>query len=389
MGRSSVKPRGRKLLFVVNELGFFLSHRIPIAIEAVRLGYEVHVAYGELGAGELGRLNAIPVTPHWIPIERGGRRPARDFFSFLRLWSFFRKLRPDIVHLVTIKPVLYGGIAARLARVPAVVSAMAGLGFLYVDRQSPLTLAVQRILGPLFVWALGHPNQRVLVQNPDDRDHLIRVGNIHESKMTLISGSGVDLATAKRAPEPAGSAVVAMASRLLWDKGVGEFVEAARILKACGVAGRFLLIGRPDPANPASVTATELARWAADGIIEVLGHREDVLDLYKNAHIVTLPSYREGLPKSLIEAAACGRPVVTTDVPGCRDVVDSGVTGLLVPPRDPEALADALARLIYDPALRECMGVAARAKAEREFGIEGVVRAHIEVYEELIAACES
>lgn len=388
-GQLTAKPVKIKILFVVNELGFFLSHRMPIALEAARRGFEVHLAFGEDYYGDRERLNGLDITVHRTPIERGGTRPMNDLISCLRLLSLFRKLKPNIVHLITIKPVLYGGIAARIAGVPSVVSAMAGLGFLYVDRRSPKTKPIQKLLRPLFFWALGHPNQRVVVQNQDDRDQLMRLGGIPQSKTTLIPGSGVDVANVIHAPEPSTLPQVAMASRLLWDKGVGEFVAAAQILKKRGVRARYLLIGRKDPTNPASVTESQISAWINDGVVEILGHREDVLDLYSKAHIITLPSYREGFPKSLVEAAACGRPVVTTDVPGCRDAIDPGLTGLLIPPRDPEALADALQRLLADRPLREAMGIAARSKAEREFGIEGVVRAHHKIYEELLKACES
>jgi glycosyltransferase involved in cell wall biosynthesis len=377
----------QRLMLVVNDLRYFISHRLPIAQAALQSGFEVHVAYGELGGAEEGALNALGLTLHFVPIQRGGTNPFADLRSVILLWALFRRVRPDLVHLVTIKPVLYGGLAARLARVPAVVSAMAGLGFVFIEQGGVKAGFLRHVIKPLFGWSLGHPHQTLIFQNPDDRDRVLAMTKVSLQQVRLIRGSGIDLKACPVAPEPEGSTIVAMASRLLCDKGVLEFVDAARVLRKRGVSARFWLIGEPDLANPASVTPEDVAAWQAEGLVECLGHRKDVPSLYAQAHIVTLPSYREGLPKSLIEAAACGRAVVTTNVPGCRDAIEPDVSGLLVPPRDAVALADALERLIQDSDLRQAMGEAGRALAEREFGIEKVVAAHLQIYQELMEPC--
>jgi glycosyltransferase involved in cell wall biosynthesis len=377
----------QRLMLVVNDLRYFISHRLPIAQAALQSGFEVHVAYGELGGAEEGALNALGLTLYSVPIQRGGTNPFADLRSVILLWALFRRVRPDLVHLVTIKPVLYGGLAARLARVPAVVSAMAGLGFVFIEQGGVKAAVLRRVIKPLFGWALGHPHQTLIFQNPDDRDRVLAMTKVSSQQVRLIRGSGIDLKTCPAVPEPEGIPIVAMASRLLRDKGVLEFVDAARVLHERGVSARFMLIGEPDLANPASVTPEDVAAWQAEGLVECLGHRKDVPSLYAQAHIVTLPSYREGLPKSLIEAAACGRAVVTTNVPGCRDAIEPDVSGLLVPPRDAVALADALERLIQDSDLRQAMGEAGRALAEREFGIEKVVAAHLQIYQELMEPC--
>jgi glycosyltransferase involved in cell wall biosynthesis len=379
----------QRLMLVVNDLRYFISHRLPIAQAALKSGLDVHVAYGELGGAEVGALNALGLTLHFVPIQRGGTNPFADLRSVILLWTLFRRVRPDLVHLVTIKPVLYGGIAARLARVPAVVSAMAGLGFVFIEQGGVKAAVLRRVIKPMFGWALGHPRQTLIFQNPDDRDRVLTITKVLSQQVRLIRGSGIDLKACPAVPEPEGIPIVAMASRLLRDKGVLEFVDAARVLRKRGVLARFWLIGEPDLANPASVTPEEVAAWQAEGVVECLGHRKDVPSLYAQAHIVTLPSYREGLPKSLIEAAACGRAVVTTNVPGCRDAIEPDVSGLLVPPRDAVALADALERLIQDSGLRQSMGQAGRALAEREFGIEKVVAAHLQIYQELMEPCAS
>lgn len=379
----------RCLLIAVNDLGYFVSHRLPIALAAQKAGYGVHVAYGAVGNAIESELALRGFKLHYVPIQRGGTSPITDFWSLFLLWRLFRRVRPDLVHLVTIKPVLYGGIAARLERVPAVVSAMAGLGFLFIDQKGIKAGFLRRVIKPLFWWALKHPNQTLIFQNPDDRDRLLKITRVSLLQAQLIRGSGIDLTACLVLPEPEGAPVVAMASRLLRDKGVLEFVAAARLLRERGILARFWLIGDPDLANPASVTPQEVAAWQAEGIIECLGQRLNVPSLYAQAHIVALPSYREGLPKSLIEAAACGRAVVTTDVPGCRDAIEPNVSGFLVPARDEVALADALEQLISDATLRQTMGKAGRALAEREFSIEKVVAAHLQIYRELLEPCAS
>jgi len=378
-----------RLLIVVNDLGYFISHRLPIAVAARKSGYAVHVAYGEVGNVIEGELVSRGFELHHVPIQRGGTKPLTDLWSFFLLWKLFRRLQPDLVHLITIKPVLYGGIAARLARVPAAVSAMAGLGFLFIEGEGAKVLFLRRIIKPLLRWALRHPHQTLIFQNPDDRDRVLAITSVSPSYIQLIRGSGINMAHCPLLPEPEGQPIVVMASRLLRDKGVMEFVAAARVLRERRVSARFWLIGDPDLANPTSVRSHDVAAWKDEGVVECLGHRPDVLALYAQAHIVTLPSYLEGLPKSLIEAAACGRAVVTTDVPGCRDAIEPDVTGLLVPVRDAEALANALQLLIQDSELRQAMGRAGRALAEREFGIEKVVDAHLQIYQELLERCAS
>jgi len=379
-----------KLLILVNDLGFLISHRLAVAIAAKNAGYHVHVAYGSLGNASESYIRSLGFELYYSPIQRGGVNPLSDLHAFILLWRLFCKIKPDLVHSVTIKPVLYGGIAARLARVPAVVSAMAGLGFVFVEHKSIRTFILQGVVKRLFRWALGHPRQTLIFQNTDDRDRVLGMTGVSFSRTQIINGSGIELADCPVLPEPEGTPTVVMASRLLRDKGVLEFIAAASLLRKRGVIARFLLVGDPDYANPASVTYHELAEWKAEGIVECLGHRQDVLSIYSQAHIVTLPSYYgEGLPKSLIEAAACGRAIVTTDMPGCRDAIQSNLTGLLVQPRDPVSLADAIQILIRDATLRKSMGKAGRALAERKFGIDQVVATHLKIYRKLLEPCAS
>lgn len=371
----------QKLLFLVNVDWFFLSHRLPIAIEAARRGYEVHIATEITGNIEVLRDYGFIVHP--VKIGRSSTGIIGELRTFWHILQIFRTVRPDLVHLVTIKPVLYGGIAARLVKVPAVVSAISGLGFLFVERATLKTKLLRSLVLFLYRLAMGHPNQRVIFQNPNDRESLVTAGGVREEKTRLIRGSGVNLDDYPVQPEPDDTPVVVMASRLLKDKGVLEFVEAARLLRLKGVDAQFQLIGEPDPENPESVTPEILSAWNSEGIVACLGFQSDIAKFFSHAHIVVLPSYREGLPKVLIEAAAAGRAVVTTDMPGCRDAIEPDITGLLVPARDAAALADAIARLLKDDVLRRKMGQSGRHLAKREFGIEKVVATHMQIYREL------
>jgi len=377
------------LLFVVNEAYFFVSHRLPIALEARRKGYDVHIAApgDNVWAPKdysVAELEAHGLTFHEIPISRRGTQPIQELRTFLALFGLYRRLRPDIVHHLTIKPNLYGGIAARLAGVPSVVYAITGLGQMFVSTRGPLRLIRPMVLS-LMCLAFGHRNARVIVQNASDRAFLIDNGVAPMKATVLIQGSGVDLARFKPAPEPAGEPVVILPSRLIWEKGIQEFVDAAKRLRGEGVAARFALIGNTHPSNPRAVPEETLRGWADAGIVEWWGRREDMPEVMAQSHIVCLPSkYGEGVPKVLLEAAAAGRAIVATDTPGCREVIDDGAEGLLVPPGDSVALAAALRRLIEQPDERKAMGAAGRARATKDLDIEQVVARTLEIYGELL-----
>ena len=263
------------------------------------------------------------------------------------------------------------------------VAAISGLGTVFIDRDRSRSL-MRRGIDWFYRFALGHPNAKVIFQNPDDRSVLIEMEAVRDEQAALIRGSGVLLADYPMRLEPESVPVVTFAARLLRDKGVREFVEAARVLKVRGVAARFWLAGSTDPGNLTSISEDDLALWGKEGLVEILGYRGDIPDVFADSNIIVLPSYREGLPKALIEAAACGRAVVTTNVPGCRDAIEPDTTGLLVPVRDASALADAIQSLIEDPQRRKQMGASGRAFAEREFSIERVVDAHLSIYEKLV-----
>lgn len=367
-----------KLLFVVTEDWYFVSHRLPLAMAAQAAGYEVVVATRAGQQAEVIRNAGLGLIP--FALSRRGGNPLREIFA---LWRLYRREQPDLIHHVALKPVIFGSLAAWLARAPAQIHAVAGLGWLFTSSRSLVRLA-----RPVVRWGLARLLDRqhslTIVQNPEDQALLERAG-VSSDRLRLIRGAGVDTRVFQPGEPPVGPVCVVLASRMLWDKGVGEFVEAARILSGSGLNARFVLVGEPDPANPASIPESTLRMWNGQHGMEWWGRKDNMPAVLNAAHIACLPSYREGLPKSLLEAAASGLPIVTTDVPGCREVVQDGVNGLRVPSRDAVALADALRQLITDSALRQRMGMQSRLLAERAFASEIVVAQTLALYREVCA----
>lgn len=372
----------QKILMVVNNPAFFLSHRLNVALAAKAQGYQVVIA--TMDGPAVATIKAHGFEHVVFPMRRSGMNPVIELASIWALYRMFKRVQPDLVHLVTIKPLLYGGIAARLAGIKAVVYAVSGMGFLFTGERSQLNV-VSLITRQLYRLALAHPNSRVIVQNTTDKATLQSMTQLKDEQLVLIRGSGADLNHYQYLPEPpAPPIVVTMAARLLRDKGVREFVSAACLAKAQGRDDIiWQLAGSPDPGNPASISEQELVQWQRE--IRYLGEVEDIAELYSQSHIVTLPSYREGLPKSLVEAAACGRAVVTTDVPGCRDAIESGVTGFLVEVCDAEALYEAVLKLADDEELRQSMGRAGHQLALEEFDEKLIANKQVALYQALLA----
>lgn len=370
-----------KLIYLVTEDWYFLSHRLPMARAARDAGFEVVVAT-RLGDGRAAiEAEGFRVAP--LDWKRGGWNPFAELCAVAAVRNLYRRERPDIVHHVAMKPVLEGSLAAWLAGVPTAVNALTGLGYLFIGKQG-----LARVLGPAVRYALklllGRGRRwRLVMQNPDDLDLLVSRGIVARERAVLIPGSGVDLAKFSPSPEPPGTPSAALVARMLWDKGVGELVEAARILKSRGIAVRVRLVGPLDQENPAAIPHATLEQWVAEGVAEWTGPIKDVAGLWRETSIAVLPSYREGLPKALLEAASCGRPMIAADVPGCREIVRHEETGILVPPRDPKALAEALARLAADQGLRRRLGAAARKTAEKRFSDKVIAGATVELYRAL------
>jgi glycosyltransferase involved in cell wall biosynthesis len=377
LNNSTTFQDGKRLAYFVTEDWYFCSHRLPLAIAARQAGYTVYVITRVAVHGdeiEAAGLNLIP-----LDLSRRGKNPITEANVVRRLTRIYKEIRPDIVHHVALKPVIYGSIAARIAGVPAVVNAMAGLGYLYSSSDS-----AARFFRPIFVrlikLLLDNDRSTLILQNPDDVRVFCDSGVVDQSRVVLIQGSGVNLEQYQSEPEHEGVPIVLLASRMLWDKGVGEFVRAAEILKRSGCEARFVLAGDNDEENPASISVAQLEAWAEGGDVEWWGRCTDMAGLFAKSHIVCLPSYREGLPKVLLEAASCGRPIVTTDVPGCREVVTQGENGFLVPVKDEHALAEAIRTALDSAELRSRMGQAGRQIVQARFTIDKVIADTLAVY---------
>jgi glycosyltransferase involved in cell wall biosynthesis len=373
----------RRILFVVNHAGFFLSHRLPLALAAREAGYDVAVATPR--SKHVPRILDAGIAWHEIRLSRSGRNPIGEARSIASLARTYRKVRPDLVHQVTPKVVLYGTPVARMLRVPAVVNAISGMGHVFSGDRAPNPL-FQRSVAGAYRIALKHPHMRVIFQNREQREMFLRAGWVREPETVFIPGSGVDAGVFHPVDRSRVTApVIMLVSRMLYTKGVLEFVEAARILRAEGVHGRFVLVGEPDPDNLASVPEQELRRFSDEGAVEYWGRREDMPAVWAQADIACLPTfYPEGTPKALIEAAACGLPIVATDWPGCREIVRDGENGFLVPIKDAQGVAAALRTLIADRALREEMGRRGRAIALNGFTLDAVVALTLAIYRELL-----
>jgi glycosyltransferase involved in cell wall biosynthesis len=379
--------RPPKLLFLVTEDWYFCSHRLPVARAARDAGFEVVVATRVRAHDGAIRGEGFALRPlAWRRRGDGATGAVRAIGAVARL---YRAERPDIVHHVAMKPVLFGNLARRLGfpagSRPATVDALMGLGsgFSAVDGAAALSRPLLRLA---LRTTLGGGTGRVIVQNPEDGAALARFG-IDRRRIVVIRGSGVDTRHFRPLPDPGGDPVrVALVARMLRQKGVIEAVGAIRLLRARGLAVELLLAGSTDPDNPDSLDEKALAALATEPGIRWLGPVADVREVWRQAAIAVLPStYGEGLPKTLLEAAACGRPIVASDVPGCREAVRPSQTGFLVPPRDETALADAIVRLAADPALRGRLGYAGRNRVEREFAEDIVAHETVALYQTLLA----
>jgi glycosyltransferase involved in cell wall biosynthesis len=373
-----------KIVLFANTEWYLYNFRRSLALALRAQGHEVLLLSPPGPYGE--RLRALGLRWESVPMDRRSLNPLHEGMLLWRLARLLRRERPALVHGFTIKCAVYGSLAARMAGIRARVNAVAGLGYVFVSDD-----LLARCLRPMVKWlmriALEGPQARLILQNPDDVALFERNGLVVPERIRLIPGSGVDCSRFQPRDRTQGDAPVRvlLATRLLWDKGIAEYVEAARRLRAEGRRLHFLLAGIPDSGNPASVPEDIVKGWVSEGLIEWLGHVDDMPALLATVQIVALPSYREGLPKALIEAAACGLALITTDVPGCREVVTDGVDGLLVPVRDATALAQALRRLADDDALRSRLGLAARAKTLERFDERIVLDRTLDVYRELLA----
>lgn len=364
-----------KLLFIVNVDWFFISHRLPIALKAIESGYEVHIACGITDKKEY--LESLGIYVHSLPLTRSGTGLLAELTVLKQLWRIVKTIKPDVSHSVTVKGVVYGGIITRLLKVKSRVASISGLGYVFIDTSMKAKL-LKFVIKKLYSFALGKVTH-VIFQNKNDESIFVDSNIIKLSQSSLIRGSGVDLDKLQFTPEPTTQKTVMFLARLLKDKGLLEFFNAAGRVKKTTDA-RFVLVGDLDPDNPNSITKAELSEYVESGIVEHWGYSKHVETVIPQSHIMVLPSYREGLPKSLLEAAACGRAVITTDVPGCRDAIDPNETGLLVKVKDVDDLAKAIVKLLNNDELRNRLGESGRRLAEKHFNIDDVVNTHMEIY---------
>lgn len=371
-----------RLLYVVPAARFFVTHRMALALQAKAAGYDVHVATPD--GDEVATILAAGLQWHRVRFGPLRQKPWSDLESLIDLIRLNRSLRPTLVHHVTFKAVLYGTIAARLSGARGVVNAMTGLGDVF-DQQTASDRFWVRLTIALFRTFVRHERMRVIFQNPDDLSLLVGAGAVRKDQARLIRGSGVDPDWFVPVPrlDPAVPAVM-FVGRVVSSKGVDEFVEAARRLRGERVQARFLIAGEIDRESGRALSFAQIEEWQREGSIEYLGFHRDPRPLYAMADVVCLPSHRvEGLPKVLLEAASCAVPIVTTDTPGCREIVADGENGLLVPARDAGALAAAMRRLISDPALRQRMGAAGRRRVIEDFSLSSVIAQTLAVYDEI------
>ena len=369
----------QKILYLVSEDWYFVSHRLPMARSAQRAGYEVHVATRIGNCAEKIRHEGFVLHP--IQWRRGTLNPIRLFAAIIETRRLYRQVRPDLVHHVAVVPTLIGSLAA--LGLPIVrLNALAGLGFAFTSN-SPKARVVRPIASFLLRWLLKRPDTTVLVQNPDDQSVVMKLG-VSNDKIVVIPGSGVDIDFLTQMPEPTGPFTVGFVGRLLDDKGVRTLVDAHELLAQRGITVHTLLAGAPDPSNPASVPDQVLDSWRLIPNLQLLGQVEDIRTVWARAYVAVLPSRREGLPKSLLEAAACGRPLIATDVPGCREIARDGVNALLIPTDEAGALAQAIETLLKDQSLRARFGQASRKIVVQEYSSTRIGREVVALYARLM-----
>ncbi len=369
----------RVVAFLVTEDWYFVSHRLPMARAARAAGYEIHVLANIGGHG--AAIEAEGFHLHPLRWRRGSLNPLSVLSIIGQVRAIYRELRPNLAHHVALQPSIIGSLAA-LGLPVTCVNALAGLGYGFTSRRIKARL-IRPVLAALLRLVLNRPRAFALVQNPDDRDVVCGLG-VRADKIFLIPGSGVDTEKLTPLPEPAGPVTAAFVGRLLDDKGLRSLIGACKLLTARGRGIRLLIAGEADPANPASIPQAEIESWRQVDGVTLLGHA-DVREVWRQAHIAVLPSRREGMPLSLLEAAACGRPIVATDVSGCREVARDGLNAILVPPDDPVALADAIDRLASDPALRRQYGIAGRQLVEQNFSSAIIGKEIVTLYDKLVA----
>lgn len=372
-----------KILLFANTDWYLYNFRLGLAQALRERGDEVVLVSPD--GSYVSRLKELGFRWVCFSLARRGLNPFIEISTIIRLFNLYLQEKPDLVHHFTVKCVLYGSLVGRLLGFRQVVNSVTGLGYVFMEDRGARRW-IRNIIVLFYRLVLKHT--WVIFQNPDDRSIFLENRLVDPGRVALIQGSGVDDRRFVPGPEPEGIPVVILPARLLWDKGVGEFVEAAQRVQLDGLRARFVLVGGSDPENPAAVPVAQVRDWEKKGMIEWWGWHDDMDVIYSQAHIVCLPSYREGLPKSLIEAAACGLPIVACDVPGCREIVRTGENGFLVPARDVAALVASLKQLIRDSEMRRAMGICGRIIVEKNFSMDLIISQTLNMYHS-VAGIES
>jgi len=369
----------KKLLFLLSEDWFVCSHFLDRAVAAKAAGYDVVIVANENKHGDQIRKEGLRFVP--LSYDRGGVNIFKELQFLYKIYQLYKLEKPDIVHQISAKPIFYGSLIASLLKTPAIVNAPIGLGYVFSSNELKAKVLKPFIKSAYRIF-LNRGNSKVIFENNDDLNYFVKMNALKAKDAVLIKGAGVDMEEYKPVSK-SGIPSIVLIARMLRDKGIKEFVEAAKNILSQNIKARFVLVGGLDEVNPTSFTEQQLTEWSTIEGIEWLGKRNDVSEILKQSHIACLPSYREGLPKSLIEAAACGLPIVTTDTVGCRETVEDGENGYLVPIKTIEPLAIALIKLIQNQELRQTMGEKSRKRAEKEFANELVIEQTLKVYSSL------
>ncbi|MEW5868255.1 MAG: glycosyltransferase family 4 protein [Chloroflexota bacterium] len=372
-----------KVILVANTGWYLYNFRLSLAKRLSQEGFEVVMVFPRDEYAEEIEAHGFR-TVQW-ELERQTTAPWQELTSILALRRIYHQEKPGLVHHFTIKPVAYGSLASRLARIPATINSITGRGFVFLG-SSPRAAYLRPLVKFLISLSYHNLNVATTFENQADLDYFVQAGMVPMRNVYLVNGVGVDTQVFDYQPEiHSEPPIIVFPGRLLWAKGVGTLVEAAKILKERH-AVRIVLVGKPDPGNPESIEESIIQKWVAEGLVEWWGWQSDMRSVYQQCQIVVLPSMGEGLSKALLEAASCGRPIVATDVPGCKEVVIPGVTGYLVPTGEPHLLAERLGKLILDPELRAQMGNSGRRLIEENFSDETVNWQLLEIYRALLKA---
>ena len=371
----------KKIFFLVNTDSFFLSHRFDIAKKMIRNNYEVHIGT------EFSKYKSLflksGIKTHEVNFFRNSFNLIKAFYSLIQIFFLLKKIKPDILHVISLKPVIFGGLISFITPIKSLVISITGLGSMFINKGIFYNFR-EYIFKTFYKVIFLFSNLKVILQNKDDLNYLIKKSNLKKKDVQIIKGSGVNLNKFKFSNIPKGSPIILMASRIIKDKGVFEYIEAIRILKKKNFNGKFFLIGNIDNDNPSAISNSLIRLWKKKKMIIYLKHQQNIIKYIKKSSIVVLPSYREGFPKILMEAAACGRPVITTNVPGCKDAIVNRVTGYLIPVKKSKPLADLIFNLSKKRNTLKKMGIDARIHAEKNFDVNNVVSKHLSIYKKIL-----